>query len=173
MQLDLTDPDEKDVEVPMNVALLVGGNGSGKSSVLRAIGGAFTALWSKFGADPLGVEDIRKGAASAQIEMAWLDTLKKARGCFAVRTIIDESGAYPDEQFDQNYKPWINAAGAPSRSSTGLIVAFDVHRLIPPKRVAGPNINEVVQHRSHEALAPTISASGALRPRSQGIKHGS
>jgi DNA repair exonuclease SbcCD ATPase subunit len=44
---DLTDPS---LGGPLDVVLLVGGNGSGKSSVLQALGGFFTFLWSGYGA---------------------------------------------------------------------------------------------------------------------------
>ena len=37
---DLSDPDEHDIDVPLDVVVLVGENGSGKSAVLDAITGA-------------------------------------------------------------------------------------------------------------------------------------
>lgn len=167
---DLSDPAENGFDVPLDVAVLVGENGSGKSAVLNAITAEFSHLWSMYGGELLGTQDIRQGATQACIEMAWKDQLKRAHGHFAVRAILDEFGVSPDDAFDPSYKPWKHAIIQPTRGPSGLIVAFDVHRLIPPQRIAGPNIDEVVRHRAENALSPTISKQGQLRLRAQGLK---
>jgi|GEM_PF-2261140 len=167
---DLSDPDEHDIDVPLDVVVLVGENGSGKSAVLDAITGEFTQLWSMFGSKLLSTKDIRLGASEFRIEIAWKDRLTSKAAHFAVRSIGNESGISPDETFDQSYKAWLNAILKPTRSSRGVIVSFDVHRLIAPQRVAGPNTGDVVRHCAEDALAPTILPNGQIRPRSHGLK---
>ena len=166
----LSAPDEKGFDVPLDVVVLVGENGSGKSAVLDAINGEFTHLWSWFGGNLLGMKDIRQGAAEARIEIAWKDKISANPAHFAVRSILNGPAIFPDDRFEQSYKVWLNAIQGAKRTSRGTIVSFDVHRPIRPLPVTGPNMGELARHRCEAALAPTISPEGQIRQRSHGLK---
>lgn len=167
---DLQDPVTHE---PLEVALLVGGNGSGKSSVLHALAGFFTALHSMYAGELLSGQDIRQGAPSAALTFVWRDWLDRQdlrQREIIVETTLESGGLVPPGAGSSLCKQWITRATAPPRRQTGLIVGFDLCRLLPPGRVVGPNLEDVIQHRCALALAPTISAEGRIRPRAQHLK---
>lgn len=171
---DLTEP-EGGPEHPLGVALLVGENGSGKSAVLRAITGFFTALASKYGGETLTPEDIRQGAPSGEIAIDWIDLLGRQeaqlhRRRLSVRTSLESTGLTLSADTSPLYKDWILQAIGTPRRPTGLMMSFDVYRLLPPGPVVGPNLQDVIEDRCELALSPTLSSDGKLRPRAQPIK---
>lgn len=164
---------------PLDVALLVGGNGSGKSAFLDAVCGLFGAIELPFRRfyDALGYvppRDVRAGAESFSVMTTWVDYIeeppRRIEAQRRVRRNLDRTRKANDAPLERgDFVAWSQEQQL-HHSSTGLIVAFDVYRLIPPKDVSGPNISDVIEHRCARALAPTISSSGELRPRSQAIK---
>jgi len=170
LDLDLTEPGGQE---PLGVALLVGGNGAGKSAILDALGGFFTALSSSYGGTPLSPSDIRQGAPRASIEIAFRDWMgiKRPRCCQLVLAArLEREGLMPAEKDPSAYKEWIRqATGIPGRP-TGLIVSFDVYRHIPPGRVTGPKLEGIISNRCQLSLAPTVSTEGHIRPRAQHLK---
>jgi hypothetical protein len=56
---------------PLGVVLLVGDNGSGKSSFLQAVSGFFTMLIPSYGADPPGDSDVRRDASHSKFVIRW------------------------------------------------------------------------------------------------------
>jgi hypothetical protein len=66
---------------PLDVVLLVGPNGSGKTAVLRAIARFFTALRERYAGGELQSGDIRQGADCAEISVHLVDTLADGRRC--------------------------------------------------------------------------------------------
>jgi hypothetical protein len=169
---DLTDPERGPGE-PLDVALLVGGNGSGKSAVLSAVGGFFTALVQRYEGERLVGRDVRQGADRASIAISWRDWVgrREPHLCqFHVETSLDQDGGLLPGGDSTEDKEWrLQATGVPRRP-TGLVTSFDVYRLLPPGRVAGPNIEDVISDRCQQALAPTVSRDGQLRPRAQHLK---
>jgi hypothetical protein len=175
VDFDLTES-KNEAAKPLDVVLLVGENGSGKSSVLKAISGEFTNLWSGYGGDQLTKRDIRFGASEAHVAIHWQDQFgvdRRPKDC-VVRVTINDQEILPDDEYASAHetKPnaWARLASSPARRSTGIITSFDVFRLIPPKRVVGPNNQEVIRHRGELALAPTIFQDGRIRPRSDSLK---
>lgn len=66
---------------PLDVVLLVGPNGSGKTAVLRAIARFFTALRERYAGGEFQPGDIRQGEDSAEISIHLEDTLVDGRRC--------------------------------------------------------------------------------------------
>lgn len=169
-EFDLNDPASGG---PLDVVLLVGGNGSGKSSVLQALSGFFTALWSSYGGEPLNHRDVREGADRARLAVSFHDWLGRSRQrllqrSFAITTHVEGDELIPPE--NEEYKEWLRQTTGPMRRSTGLIVGFDIYRPLPPARVFGPNLEGEIQHRGVSALAPSVSSKGRIQPRAHYLK---
>jgi hypothetical protein len=83
-KFDLTHPQ---TGKPLEVVLLVGSNGAGKSSVLQGIAGFFQAARESFGTsdrpsyegDALAPEDVRNGCDDASLQVAWSESLDGER----------------------------------------------------------------------------------------------
>jgi predicted ATP-binding protein involved in virulence len=170
---DLTEPNDTSSK-PLDVVLLVGGNGSGKSSVLKAVSGEFTHLWSGFSGELFTSRDIRYGTNEARVAIHWQDQFGIIpNASFAVRSTINNDGVTPDDEFantnGKDLRAWTRNATSPSRKAAGVITLFDVLRLIPPQQVIGPNNQGVIRHRSEFALAPTIFQDGNIRRRANNL----
>lgn len=171
---DLTDPAHGG---PLDVVLLVGGNGSGKSAVLDALAGFFTHQRARhgskdgYGGKELSALDVREGAPRSKVAVSWRDRLSEGAGAsLAATVILDRAKGLLDETADrQALHQWSLATAAPGRPA-GLIVGFDVHRLLPPGAVVGPTNRDVIVDRCQLALAPTLDEQGSVRPRAQHLK---
>ena len=177
---DLTSPKDG-ASLPM--VLLVGPNGSGKSTLIEAIEGMFTAAVNIYGGGPLTVDDIRVGQEQAKIRAEWRDTVdgipepfSLAVGIFKKATKLNnrQFGAGPNfipEEYDhQAYAGWTKAANDASPRETGLIVAFDVYRLLPWQAITGPNIQQVPKSRNHGSMLPTVRRKGGMEARFRLLK---
>lgn len=172
-EFDLTEPGSEGE--PLGVALLVGDNGSGKSAVLKGLSGFFTTLSSIYGGQPLEPTDIRHGAERAELTVQWIDWIgqhEPKRSLLSNELVLEEHGVIPPftKPSPARYREWLGLTLGGPRRSTGLVVAFDVHRLLKPGPVVGPNLQEVISSRCQNALAPTISTDGKVRARAQGLK---
>lgn len=167
---DLTTPGSKK---PLDVVLLVGGNGSGKSAFIQALAGLFTGLNPTYGGEPLRSQDVRQDAAEFGIEAHWLDWTvrppqRQVPSSIAIKyDPVAEQPLLPEDT--QSYSPWRDRTSTPNQQ-TGLIDAFDIYRLLPPRQVMGPNVEQVIRHRCAEALSSTIRRDGSVHPRAQGLK---
>jgi len=177
---DLKAPGE---EEPLSTALFVGPNGTGKSSVIAALGGLFTKLFDKYGADHLTLDDVRAGKDMARIRAEWLDRVEERPESFsAVVGIFRRSAVVGKQQvpagvrhlvgeFDfAAYERWLAAAQDSVPREAGLMVSFDAYRMLPPHAVAGPNAQQVVSHRLHAAMKPTVLRTGSLEQRFRQLK---
>lgn len=166
---DLTRPGSRE---PLDVVLLVGGNGAGKSAFIQAITGLFTELLPTYGGERLSRQDLRQGAPGFTIEAHWLDwsivpALKPEPFSFRVER---DSMTHEIVRGDaRSYGPWLDWTATPNQRA-GLIDAFDIYRLLPPSEVLGPNVAQVIHHRCSDALAPTIRRDGSVHPRAHGLK---
>ena len=174
-------------EKPLSVALLVGPNGAGKSSVIAAIGGFFQTIGSAYlgrnwKADALNIEDIRSGRNMARLRVDWIDRVQDSQEPFFHEVIIRrhlmtvdgksiEAGVDPALlKFLGHHANWVSAMADTARREAGLIVSFDVYRLLPPQAIAGPNVKEVVSHRIEGAMQPTVNREGRLNTRFEQLK---
>jgi energy-coupling factor transporter ATP-binding protein EcfA2 len=171
---------------PLGAILLVGENGRGKSSFLHALAGFFDVVsGAAYGADRLLAEDVREGVESAGIRVMWQDLLsvtpEVVRCELDVGLSVVARGGHPghargDLRVDLRGLPlepleaWRGLVRDVAPRPTGLIVAFDVYRLLPPSRIAGPNTQRVVQHRCLRALAPTVRREGGVEGRFAQLK---
>ena len=164
-------------EKPLSLALFVGPNGTGKSSVVSAIAGLFGFIIHNTGADELTVDDVRSGKEVARIRAEWLDHVQDSCQEYDAEVLIHRhpsttdgnqypagaSFSLPSLVGELNH--WVNAVLAPGRGEAGLIVSFDVYRLLQPISVAGPNAKAVVRHRTQGSMQPTVGRAGHLQPR--------
>jgi hypothetical protein len=155
------------------VVLLVGGNGSGKSAFIQAISGLFTGLDPTYGGESLSSLDVRQGATEFGLEASWLDWSVRppqvqSSSSVAVKYDVEADRLVPTAE-SASYRAWRHRLSAPNQM-TGLIDAFDIYRLLPPHKVMGPNVEQVVKHRCADALAATIRRDGSVHPRAQGLK---
>jgi len=167
---------------PLSTVLFVGPNGTGKSSVIAAISGFFQQLGGMYGADPLSLDDIRVGKDMAEVAVEWIDRAGENIETFSAAVSIvrrsmrinhkEKVGVYTNpEKFDyKTFQFWRNCAVDPNPIETGLIVLFDVYRLLPPHAVTGPNIREVVKNRIQGSLEPTVRRTGAPQQRFRQLK---
>ena len=175
--LDFRDPGTKE---PSNLIVLVGPNGSGKSSVLQAIAGSIGALAGSYGADPLLLSDVRDGAAFAKVGVTWIDGPlgpgAGSRGVIFNELAMVRVGCQADGRAlapgvqrlpgpDSALGAWLHLVMRETVTQVGLILYFDVFRILPHSSVAGPNLTLVVKDRIHGALAPTVGRQGGLHPR--------
>ncbi len=159
--LDLRKPG---TDEPLDVALLVGGNGSGKSSCLTAATAVLGHTVPILAAQALGGSDVTDGATEAVVGATWSEATLKPHVVVGSLTLKRGQTA-PTKWEGNNWKKWREAARAEMPVPVGLAAYFDAHRLLPPVRVAGPNIQNVFRHRCQQAFSPTVSASGQLLPR--------
>lgn len=171
---DLTDPTHGG---PLDVVLLVGANGSGKSAVLDAVAGFFTHQYSSYsGKDgydgkELTPLDVRQGAPRSRIDVSWRDQVDaEGMALFDGTTIIDQLGGVSSATRDKKalYKWFLQTKKA--HSSAGLIVGFDVYRLVPSGVVVGPTNQDAITAHCKLALAPTLDGEGHVRPRAHHLK---
>ncbi|MBI4616235.1 MAG: AAA family ATPase [Planctomycetes bacterium] len=164
---------------PLDVVLLVGDNGSGKTAVLQAIAGLMT-VFGPYRADALGAEDVRRGETSASIEMGLTDLVAENRVDLTFHAKIGiraeperglrEGFAHSVAPPNQQYKPWSQLVHDPHPRPTGLILFFDVYRILPPVSISGPNLQGVPRHRLEGALAPTVRRDGRVDLRFHQLK---
>jgi energy-coupling factor transporter ATP-binding protein EcfA2 len=240
---------------PLEVVLLVGGNGSGKSAFIQAISGLFTGVHSIYGGELLSSPDVRRGATECRVEARWLDwsvrpptirsefrayerrraspladvqseasrppyqplppeeqarlralppddpervavgeenrlrlyyenplytgpvgspgweMVQPARAASTARAVEARTSMMPARGLDdaRSDGPWRDWIDTPNQVA-GLIDALDIYRLVPPRRVMGPNVEQVIRHRCADALAATIRQDGSVHPRAQGLK---
>lgn len=190
VEFDFTDPTKNGD--PSNIALLVGKNGSGKSSLLQAIAGYFDNFQLEYDGDPLRLSDVREGQPQASIKATWRDTFKKEAmfeskdelGTFSIPVYLCrersvglrlepgihrvDSNLYSGNLTDWGW--WRETARQRKDLSTGLIAFFDVYRLLPPIQVEGPNLRGVPKHRTERSLASTIRRDGRIDPRFSQLK---
>lgn len=171
---------------PLDVVLLVGGNGSGKTSFLKAVTGFFAAVTEtagipSYGAEALSGNDVRRNKPEATIGVEWLDEVGEPLTPITVQWQVGlrmnappatistmMTSASPAQR--AAFESWKTALHAP-RHPAGLIVAFYVYRFLPPRKpVEGPNIAGLPKHRCEMALAPSMSPDGMVRVRSQQLK---
>src|SRR5439155_7842045 len=130
---------------PLDVVLLVGGNGSGKTSFLNGVSAVFQEMVDWYGADTFQPEDIRIGSREARIRLSFKDYLEElADQVIEVEAVATRMGP----GFTRLARPtllqeWKSAVVISEPAQTGLITAFDVYRLLPPTAIAGPNIERV------------------------------
>ncbi len=167
-------------EEPLSTVLFVGPNGTGKSSVIAALGGLFTHFSGFYGADRLALDDVRAGRDMAKISAEWLDRVEESPEPFsAVMGIFRRPARVGTQQlpagvhnlvgeFDFTaYARWQAAALDSAPRETGLMVSFDVYRLLPPHAVAGPNAQQVVSHRLQGAMESSVLRPGFLQSQGQ------
>lgn len=172
---------------PLDVALIVGGNGSGKSSLLQGLAAflGFVGQTGKvqYGADPLVVGDVRAGEENTSLRVAWQDTgpgekawsLDLLARFFSRTTQLENGTVAAGQWWPQPGQEWANAINW-ARSvdltpqPTGLAVAFDIYRLLPPVAVQGPSLSGVPTHRCQRSLTPTVRRGGGLELRFGSLK---
>lgn len=170
-------------EKPLSTALFVGPNGSGKSSVIAAICGFFQNIDGKYGADPLTVDDIRVGRDMTEVSIDWIDRISGSSENYSAlfemfrRQMIHENQKvyagerkFVEKTDTKKYIDWTISVPDKTAGETGLIVLFDVYRLLPPLAVAGPNVQQVAQYSIHGSLEPTVRRTGALQQRFKQLK---
>lgn len=168
---------------PLELALLVGGNGAGKSSVLQAIAGYFTALAPLYGAAPLGPADIRQGIGQARIEVFWTEGGRGPLGgegrLFRTSEWMLDRKVGPGYAFSpdgmrgpaNDALHWARDVAAPTQDPVGVVALYDVYRLLPPTTVTGPDIAAVIDHRCRDALAPSTRRETSSPYRHAQLKH--
>lgn len=155
---DLTDPE---TGLPLNVVVLAGGNGSGKSSVLQAVAGA-VSQFTNGGAPLPGVGDIRVGAETGKVEVALTDPAEPVR--MAVSLAVNLRAPSWVDCAGGDFPMWERLASDAGRRPQGMILAFDVYRLLPAVQIPGPNRSQPAA-RNHGALAPTLERGGTVNLR--------
>ena len=146
---DLTHPDGD----PLPVAAIVGPNGSGKSSVLAAITGTLTQHWSPYGGSKLSVRDIANESAEVKLQVD--DAIGEERRSFTLRAGGIRHGGWTGGDPDEA-RWWSDALSDARPATTGLALAFDAHRLIPPLEVDEVNERRVTTTARGNALAPSL-----------------
>lgn len=143
---------------PLPVAAIVGPNGSGKSSVLAAVTGTLTELWPRYGGPRLHPRDVQHDRAEVCLSVE--DVVQGERRSLTLRA----SGG--KEKWtghgDEGFTPWHDALSRGEPSATGLAVAFDAHRLIPPLGVRAVNASRVTTTARGNALAPSLRRDQTL-----------
>jgi energy-coupling factor transporter ATP-binding protein EcfA2 len=150
-QLDLTAGGE-----PLRTVLLVGGNGSGKSSILQAIAGVLTVANGRYGGDRPTVDDIRDGERRADLDVAWRDDVDGQRQIFSfpLSLLAERIELTPSAFVGPGVTVNFAARNAPdgvvrltswqgslaANGTSGVAVAFDVYRLLPPMAITGPQL---------------------------------
>lgn len=164
---DLTMPGSKE---PLDVALLVGGNGSGKSAFLQAVAGVFTGILTHYDGGLLERRDVRQGAEQATISARWNDWIgtPPVASSFQAEAVIrpQDEIAVLSSKDAAALGVWVQEVSrvAP-RHSAGLIASFDVHRIRPTPYVEGPTSRAVDPRRYKGALVSSIGS-----PRARAIK---
>lgn len=169
VSFDLMKPDGKE---PLDVALLVGENGVGKSAVLDALVGLFSeerfhGTLPDYGGRKFRLSDTRQGANGMRVAARWRDWVAGVSMDLGVDAHLNDQELRTEGTADLDR--WKAAAKNPT-GPTGLITMLDVYRLIAPGDVAGPSRHGVIRHRCESALAPTIDSRGSVRPRAQLLK---
>lgn len=174
---------------PLDVVLLVGDNGSGKTAFLQAVAGFFGSLSDVSGADPLTPADIRDSTDFMRLRVDWNDWTVDELGARSYQefSLSGELGqgsrAEPTGTYFWSNGPLVLKGGAPqvqlvrrwraagaSPPTSCMIAAFDVYRLLPATKVAGPNVQNVIQSAFSGALAPTLRRTGSVEPRFTQLK---
>lgn len=174
-ELDLVGPDGK----PLGAALLVGPNGAGKSSILAAISGLFSSSFYPYEGTKLDIADLRAGTEVSRISLEIQEfLLTKARTTMTLAgRILRRATRLGDEEFAPGFSEIIDTEQAmrlndlfnyrlqEHQSPTGLIIGLDVHRLLPVRQIAGPDVTRVPKHPAERSLAPTIDSKGHVQER--------
>lgn len=168
---------------PLELALIVGGNGAGKSAVLQAIAGFFTELVPLYGAAPLSPADIREGVDRARLSVMWAEggrgplggegELLRASEWMLHRKVGPGYEFVPrgTSTHAQDALRWASDVADPAPDAAGIIALYDVNRLLPPTTVTGPDVGMVIDHRCRDALAPSTRREGASAYRHAQLKH--
>jgi len=128
---------DKNTGLPHNVILLVGENGTGKSTILDSVVCCLTIFRSSYGGNILTSEDITNGNNTASITINFI--LNE-----------DESKLYnQNNKGNLSYKlingQWYDEATSNTLTlnnlpnNNGNVMYFDAHRLIPKEKIKGPN----------------------------------
>lgn len=146
LEFDLMKPDGTG---PVDVAVIVGHDGSGKTSVLQALSSFFGILDSRLRAESFDVKDIRVETRQATVRANWLDGRTKFVGTCDIDRLKD-GGALISWR-GSTREAWSRAL---LDNRSGLIILFDSHRLLPPQGMREPHIE-------YEGIA---AHAGALEP---------
>lgn len=139
---------------PLPVAAIVGPNGSGKSSVLNAVTSMLTWWCPAYGGSSFAIRDISLSTAQVQIEIQDLLGEETVTVPMTARGIKHAGWTCGGPK--TSLAPWSEALGQKENPETGLVIAFDAHRLLPPIEVDGTNEARVTATAHGNALAPSL-----------------
>jgi ABC-type arginine transport system ATPase subunit len=160
-EFDLRHPDG----APLPVALFVGPNGSGKSSALTAITTLLTSRWGHYGGPEFTVRDVRDGAREASVQLSAEDVVgdKSVQLVLGARYPMKPGVPKPESNVSPDVIDWVDRLhDQTSAHPTGLVVALDAHRLLPPLEVDAVDARLVTTNPRANALAPSVKRDRAL-----------
>lgn len=158
-EFDFMDPESGK---PLDVVLLVGDNGSGKTSVLHAIAGVMgEVVGVDSGYEHIGRKDVRDGCEETTVSLWMKSAERNAATKFAY--------SFPIGMLQNG--PFLESADSLRRlqkdyeNGLELIALFDVYRLLQNISIEGPTRFSVLRHPCQKSLAPTLGRAGGIQAR--------
>lgn len=173
-EFDLMDPFSG---APLEVALLVGDNGSGKSAVLQAVVGVIEEVTrvspSIYDGAKILARDLRDGADELSVYLQWEDGFgdggRQILGCTVRRAGHHEMQISTEGDAAGWIRQHLSRVDGVV-SPIGLAVLFDVYRSLPPEPVDGPSAQAVIENPCDGALAGSLRRGRTPFKRIQQLK---
>jgi ABC-type branched-subunit amino acid transport system ATPase component len=139
---------------PLPVAAIVGPNGSGKSSVLHAVSAMLSGVSPEYGGRRFVTGDVSGGMA--EVTIAIEDEIDGDPIAFTLVAQGNRVLHWTVGGAAEPFSRWSAALSGSEHRATGLAVAFDAHRLLPPIEVSAVNNTRVASSPRSNALAPSL-----------------